>query len=67
MTISTETSKIVYQSFCSCCGHGIKGIGYRLCLGCKRKRDKVYSDCIAAGKSAEWAKVKSESVYPEKY
>jgi hypothetical protein len=51
---------------CVCCGYPIKA-GYKYCLGCHRKRTKVYDDCIAAGKSEEWSRERVNVVYPEKF
>lgn len=48
---------------CRACGHKVK-LGYVLCLGCYRKRDKIFKDCRAAGMPEEWALLKADAVYP---
>jgi hypothetical protein len=63
MSVSSELKQ---AARCRCCGHSIKG-SFRFCLGCYLKREKVYKDCIGAGKSEEWSRERVDSVYPEKF
>jgi hypothetical protein len=56
----------VSVSVCLCCGRRVKA-DYQFCIGCERKRFKVYSDCVGAGLSVEAAKAKVECVYPRRY
>jgi predicted amidophosphoribosyltransferase len=51
---------------CPYCGTKMKS-QYRMCFGCFRKREKVYEDCRAAGKSEEWSRTRVNEVYPEKF
>lgn len=48
---------------CVCCGRRVNE-GYRFCIGCERKRVRVYGDCVAGGLSEEQARQKVELVYP---
>ena len=59
-------TEVVPGRRCVCCGHSIRGT-FRLCLGCQRKRDKIYDDCIASGRCDEWSRERVNIVYPEKY
>jgi hypothetical protein len=50
---------------CRACGHKVK-LGYALCLGCYRKREKILKDYRSAGMPEEWALLKADAVYPLK-
>jgi hypothetical protein len=54
------------NSRCCCCGRLINA-EYRYCIGCERKRLKVYGDCIAGGMAEVEARIKVDSVYPCRY
>ena len=51
---------------CRCCGHKVK-VGYQFCLGCYRKRMKVYDDCKGAGLSEDLAREKVDGAYPLRF
>ena len=50
---------------CLCCGRSIDG-DYEFCIGCNKKRWKVYNDCIGAGLSLVKARARVEVCYPRK-
>lgn len=58
--------EVVKSGQCRCCGRRIKS-EYLFCIGCERKRMKVYNDCVGAGMSVYDAHGKVEAAYPQIY
>lgn len=49
---------------CRCCGRPIKE-DYLFCIGCDRKRMKIFNDCIGSGMSVFDARAKVDGIYPQ--
>jgi len=62
--VSVNGGKEVYTcGVCRCCGRKIK-VQYQFCIGCERKRAKVYGDCVRAGMDSYSAAQRVNTVYP---
>jgi hypothetical protein len=64
--MAVELERNLKTSVCLCCGRSIKP-EYMFCVGCERKRMKVFNDSIGAGLSSVDAWGVVGKVYPVKF